>query len=489
MIKNTLKLVVCLLLTTSLKSAAQKIQTGIYEFDQNVDTSFVNTHLEKYNEQPDPQNPKLKNIYNYKYHQLTDSKYKIKYALVINNSTPENKDSYQLQMIWLNDSIPKNYSVSYSDTLQRKYIGLELVAGIKTQSWNETRYSGEEGFLAYPNLDGVSENDRYKFRYQTQNLYTGKSLFILKSHQFELVKDSSKVDSTTYYSIPLYGSGYRTATSYLTYKQGLATFKLKAAVAYKSFINIKKQVKFYTDPNSRDKYELLERGDFIALTRETGEWYYGEHISAAGERTAGRIFIDDLSSGLIKTQLVEEQELKIKYTINSDNESYSAKGTIENIKIYRNKQLVQVIKTPGLISDTTQLIYPVDVNFDGHLDLQVYSHDGGAGPNYGYNYYLYNPLTKKFNYSSAMSDLSQPAVNSKTKSITAAWRNGAANHGFEKYKWVNRKLTLVEYYETLYQQDDKIEETHRIMINGKMKNKVRIVTDESELNFPPTITK
>jgi hypothetical protein len=28
-----------------------------------------------------------------------------------------------------------------------------------------------------------------------------------------------------------------------------------------------------------------------------------------------------------------------------------------------------------------------DVNFDGYAELEIFSHDGGAGPNYGNNYY------------------------------------------------------------------------------------------------------
>lgn len=496
-----------LLITTGLTAEAQKIQSGIYAIDYTTDTTTVNTWLEKYNKQPDPQNDLLKNIYQYKYHQLIDSAYQIRYVLVINNSSSANKDSFPLlankdssplqadkdnsllQMIWLNGSIPKNYNVSYSDSLKRKFIGMELSIGRLPQSWNEMRYSGDDGFLNYADLDRFSENDTYKYQYDPGNLYITDQLFILKSHRFELIRDSVKADSSTYYSEPLFGSGYRKATNYLTYKQGLTILKLKEAVKYQSFIHLKNKVKFYTNPTDKTDYQPLVSGDFIALIKETDEWYFGEHISADGKRQAGRIFIDDLSAVTVKTQKVNGMDLKIRYAVNAGQESYNDRGTIESIKVYKDKKLIQVIKQPGLISDTTQLVHFADANFDGYPDLEIYSHDGGAGPNYGNNYYLYNPKTNKFEYNARMSDLSQPAINTKTRSITAAWRNGAANHGFEKYKWINRKLVQVEYYETLYRQDDKIEETHGILVNGKMKNKVRILKDESGLKFPSSVIK
>jgi hypothetical protein len=145
--------------------------------------------------------------------------------------------------------------------------------------------------------------------------------------------------------------------------------------------------------------------------------------------------------------------------------------------------LIQVIKEPGLVIDTAQLIYPIDVNFDGYPDLQIYSHSGGAGPNNGNNYYLYNPKTKQFDYHAKLSDLLQPDVNVKSKTISAAWRNGAGNWGAEKYKWINHKLTLVEYYEIRHLDGDGIAETHHKMIKGKMRKKTRIVRQE-ELKYP-----
>lgn len=464
------------------------IQTGIYEIDYTTDTTLLHTKFKKYNKQPDKAKGfNLTNVYQHQYSNLIDPKYKIKYAMVIRESDANDKEKYKLQMIWLNEGVPENYSVTYNDTIPRKFMALETYINFTRNNWNEIRYAGNGNFLQYPNLDDYK--DSYKYQYNPDNLLINKNEFILKSKQVELITDRVKVDSSTYYSIPLYGNGYKTAATYYTFKQPLITFKLKEAIPYQSFLYIDKKVKFYTGVKATAVYQYLNPGDFIAVTKETDEWYQGEHVSINGERLAGRIFIDDLLSDKVKTQLVNKLELKIRYSVSDDeNKSFSEIGTIDGIKVYKNKQLVQVIKKPGLLSDSTQLINVVDVNFDGYPDLEIYSHDGGAGPNNGYNYYIYNPARQRFIYNSTLSDLTQTSINTKSKSISAAWRNGAGNHGFEKYKWIKGRLTLVEYYETRYLEGDNVEETHNKMINGKMKNRSRTVR-EDQLRFPETIVK
>jgi hypothetical protein len=37
----------------------------------------------------------------------------------------------------------------------------------------------------------------------------------------------------------------------------------------------------------------------------------------------------------------------------------------------------------------------IDVNFDGYVDLEIFSHDGGVGPNYGNNYYIFRFIRLK----------------------------------------------------------------------------------------------
>lgn len=470
-----------ILINTGLKA---QVKTGIYKVDYQTDSSFLNTYFRPYNAQNTNKGFNIKTYYNYRYKQLLDTANGVGYVVVINKEDPVNKEYYSVQMVWLNKYSPDNFHVSYSDSLARKFVGMELYIGKQRNYWNPVRPYFNDGFIWNQAFDHYSSDRDYRYRLSDSNFYSGKDLFILKSKKFELITDSVKVDSNTYHSNPLGDSGYTTANIYLSYEQAFTSFKLKAQKNYQSFLHLPVRVKFYTGPLGSSQFKMFPAGDFIALTKETDEWYWGEHISVDGQVTTGRIYIDDLSVGKTKRQIINGLNFRIKYSLFPKDQTFpEGLGVILGIKIYQGKRLVQVIKEPGLVSDTTQVIPTVDVNFDGYPDLQIYDHSGGAGPNYGNNYYLYNPKTKQFDDHAQLSDLSQPNIDQKSKTISAAWRNGAGNYGAEKYKWINKKLTLVEYYEIRYLEGDQIEETHHKMIKGKMIKRKRIVKEE-ELQHP-----
>lgn len=455
------------MLNFTLLTFAQKVQTGIYELDYNTDTSYLHQFLPKYNEQD--QNQDIKSVYNHKYSSLFDENYGIKYAIVIKKEDPNNKENYNLEMILLNKKIIDGYGVSYGDTSIRKHIKFDVIIGLAANYWNESTQN-VDGFLSYYYPNDYNNSQSLEYKSDIHNFYKNKDSFFLKARNFKYEIDSVKVDSSSYVSNPLYGSYYAKRTNYVSVKQPVITFKLRDTKFYKSILPIQiGGVKFYTSIND---FQILNGGDFIAVTNETDEWYYGEYISVTGEVTAGKIFIDDLSKSELKTKNVNGLALKIKYILH-DSEDWGNAGEIVGIKIYSQNKLIQVIKNPGLINDVTNVIEAVDVNFDGFLDLIVYAQSGGAGPNNSNNYYVFNPKTKKFIFNEMLSNLSQPRIDSKTKTVYAAWRDGAATHGSEKYKWINGKLVLIEYYETHYLDEVNVEETHTFLKNGKMVGKTK----------------
>ncbi|MBC8081952.1 MAG: hypothetical protein H7Z21_01965 [Hymenobacter sp.] len=88
-----------------------------------------------------------------------------------------------------------------------------------------------------------------------------------------------------------------------------------------------------------------------------------------------------------------------------------------------------------------------DCNFDGHPDLELYAHSGGAGPNIGHVFYLFDPATEQFVFHEGLSDLTQTQVDPATKTISAGWRNGCCHHGSEAYRFLNGQFTLVARHE------------------------------------------
>ncbi|TRX35331.1 hypothetical protein FNW52_11465 [Flavobacterium sp. ZT3R18] len=473
---------VSFLLCFSLLTFGQKVQTGIYELDYNTEANYLHQFIPMNSEQGQDQN--IKYVYNQKYSSLFDENYGIKYAVVIKKEDPNNKENYSLEMVLLNKKIIDGYGVSYNDTIIRKYFKLDLSIGLKNNYWFESTQNGE-GFLSYYDAEEYNNSQNLAYKFDDHNFYKKDNSFFLKGRYFKHEIDSVKVDSSSYVSNVPYGSYYSKMTNYVLVKQPIITFKIRDSKFYKDILPLQTDgVKFYTSVNDRDTkdFRVLNAGDFIAVTNETDEWYYGEWISVDGEVTAGKIFIEDLSKSESITKKVNGLTLKIKYILHNK-EDWGDAGEIVGIKIQNKDKLLQVIKKPGLINDTENVLYTQDVNFDGYQDLVVYAQSSGSGPNNTDNYYVFNPKTQKFIFNDALSNLSQPQIDFKSKTVYAAWRGGAATHGAEKYKWIKGKLILVEYYETNYLDEVNVVETHTFLKKGKMVGKTRKVK-ESQLKPP-----
>lgn len=466
-----------IILSDCQKAKAQKIRAGIYKLDSKIDTQLLNTRFREIH-YLNFANCKTEHI-EHLFSNLIDTAYQIRYAVVVSANSEFGGLVYKV--ILLNKPL-SDYTkyVSYSDKIARKYLHLSLK--LDTANGNRSWYSDgrlrefhtlDYEFNQFAKSDygeRLEKNKDYNVQYDMHNFFASPDTFILKSHHVKIITDSAiyqKRDDTVY-NDKLPACFYKT-------EQQTATFTLQQAKQYKDILPIQKGVVFYT---KNDKIKLYA-GDFIALMAEENEWYEGDYIKPNGEVLKGKIFIDSLVSGLGKIQYLHNLKVVIFYTPNDPDLYSNNYGLINSIKTYnREGKLIQVLKYPGSFTNEANVVAYADVNFDSYKDLVIFSHDGGAGPNFGNNYYIYNPKTKTFAFNEKLSDLSQPFIDEKNKLIYAAWRDGAANHGNEKYKWIKGKLKLVEYYETRYLDEDKVEETYRILINGKMKGKTRIVKEK-----------
>ncbi len=116
---------------------------------------------------------------------------------------------------------------------------------------------------------------------------------------------------------------------------------------------------------------------------------------------------------------------------------------VEALKITNTKtekvQLIEHIEAL-LRADKNNIVQVQDVNFDGYPDIWIFDHSGGAGPNDGNNYYLFNPKSKQFEYSQQLSHLTQVYIDSKTKTIQSAFRDGCCHHGGATYTFKGHKM-------------------------------------------------
>lgn len=462
------------------------ITSGIYKIDDIPDYALLKKSFKPF----DTNDRYVKKHYKVNYENMIGKELKAKYAVVTSNAKNDEYDSPMNKVILLNTADAKyKKNVSYSDKFVRKYVSLSFKVDAKTYQDKKYWYSGNlDGFYDYSyDLENFAPSD-YDHRFYDDNksygvssdndtFYSSKDIFILKSNSVKVFVLSSKWEEP---KIPYFDPRLKEAT-YKTMQQA-AIFRLQTPRKYIDILNIPKKVSFWQG----NKEYALNNGDFLAITKKDSEWYYGDFIYPDGKFISGKINMDDLSDGDTSTQYITNYKFKIFHSINkqddeNDNLPMGAESEIYAIRVYdKNNKKIQTIRNAGYLTDQNNTLDMIDANFDGYEDMMIYSHDGGAGPNNGYNFYIYDPKSKQFEYDQTLSELTQIQVDTKAKMITAAWRNGAAQHGYEEYKWINGKLTMTKQTVETYTQNDEIQTVTCVNQKGKLKCKTIIEKDVNQ---------
>jgi len=119
-------------------------------------------------------------------------------------------------------------------------------------------------------------------------------------------------------------------------------------------------------------------------------------------------------------------------------------SAFDRIVVYRGAAKVQEIAAKGEFSaGDDRLVEFVDVNFDGADDLKVTT-STSAGPNVGFDYWLFDPRTGKFEHSDIGDKLSGFDItpDPKTKTIAASGRASCCDWETATYKWVGAALRI-----------------------------------------------
>jgi hypothetical protein len=113
----------------------------------------------------------------------------------------------------------------------------------------------------------------------------------------------------------------------------------------------------------------------------------------------------------------------------------------------KTRQTIQVKDNEGAPCADCEFFWTTDINFDGYKDLKLINWWGVTG-NTAYHFWLYNPSTGKFDYHEKLSNLSNPKVNTKTKTIHTFSRGGHAGmiHTSGTYVYSNGKLIQTGSY-------------------------------------------
>jgi hypothetical protein len=78
----------------------------------------------------------------------------------------------------------------------------------------------------------------------------------------------------------------------------------------------------------------------------------------------------------------------------------------------------------SLIDKDSLIITDLDVSFDSHNDLGVLVGDGYGGVNLFYDFYIYNPVNKKFEQNETLSNIGWPKVDLEKKQVISSYRSG-----------------------------------------------------------------
>lgn len=151
-----------------------------------------------------------------------------------------------------------------------------------------------------------------------------------------------------------------------------------------------------------------------------------------------------------------------------------------NIKVIdrRTGKLIQFINANGggvIFPSADKLANLVDFNFDGQLDLRIQTADGGASPNDLANFYAFDNKTNRFIFDKELSEATQVFINSESKTITSAYRDGCCHHHKDRYIYqAGRRVHVYEWDEDLT-ADNWLETSVGRLIKGKMHYTVKRV--------------
>lgn len=197
---------------------------------------------------------------------------------------------------------------------------------------------------------------------------------------------------------------------------------------------------------------------YAGVRLEAGENGYEEH---------GGVYVrctDDLLDNLYRLYETGDAVLHTETAVVDNGRELTLNGVghklndynwgVRSIEVYDGEELLQTIEMAEAADDPDvglgldgytdcwtpeQTFRAVDVNFDGHEDVEVF----GWAPNntIPYFYWLWNPDTGRYEYAFG---LQGTTVHEDTKTLTAEYRESAAEYYRDTYRWKDGALVRTE---------------------------------------------
>ncbi len=223
----------------------------------------------------------------------------------------------------------------------------------------------------------------------------------------------------------------------------ISRFDLSEARPYVDIVPVPRQAFFYNAPDvSKRGAAYVVADDQVAVLQETEDWLLVDYFGPRND-TRGWLRREDFVRG----PWVAQRQAAPRYAFAAAC-TVVAGGGIDadaiEIKERATGRRSQILYDLGVYlgSACEDVVSVVDANFDGYPDFSLRAIEGNA--NYMDTFYLYNPVTRQFEFSNELSQLDCPEVDPAKKEIRAGGRNGAMEHQTDRYRFVNGRLTLLE---------------------------------------------
>ena len=262
-------------------------------------------------------------------------------------------------------------------------------------------------------------------------------------------------------------------------------FVLKKSRDYRDILHLDKAVPFYkSSDRSSLKQGDVESGTYVAILSQGGEWFEVDRFSPDGQTVRGWINRDDLEGDVhwVEQKVSSESfRFRVAYsTVKSDIQNDPGltgavaievldSATGKRVQVIRDFYSEPISASADVLADALGVI---DANFDGYPDLTIAGSGGGAGPNFSTNFFLFDPASGSFRFDQELSELSQPSVNTKDRTISSAGRDGCCRHSSTTYRYVRNKLTKIAEVETRWTEDlngQWLETTNCHLVRGRMR--------------------
>lgn len=257
-------------------------------------------------------------------------------------------------------------------------------------------------------------------------------------------------------------------------------FTLQTPLAVERILKLARPTSIYAERAVAFPEQVLDANSYVGVLHTDSEWLEVVQAKRDGRLIRGWLDRDRIEElqWIDQEATIDNFRFRVAYTT-SPPDSFSEQNAVavevlESSTGKRHQVLRDFYSRPR--EPSSRALEIVDANFDGKLDFSIDGDDGGAGPNYTTNFFLFNPKTRYFEYNEELSNLSQISINAKSRTISSGVRGGCCYHSDSKWRYIQGNLTEIMRFEQEYMSEQNwVKESTCRYSEGKLRCKSKKV--------------